>query len=69
MKGINKPFYITWERLYEHQRGNKNCPECWQGYPQICPKCGGLLHAEFEEEHWDDYSIATRCESCEDEYK
>jgi len=55
------------EHLYTHVRGCKTCKECWPGFPRLCA-CGGLIHAEFEEEYGDGYSLAFHCEKCGDDY-
>lgn len=46
-----------------HQVGNPECPECWSGFPKPCD-CGGLVHASFQEESWDGYSLYERCDKC-----
>jgi hypothetical protein len=48
----------------EHDVGDRECGQCWGGYPKDCP-CGGLIHASFGDENSDgDYWLATRCDRC-----
>lgn len=52
--------------LYQHPVGDPNCKSCWSGFPKECTEegCGGLVHAEFEDESWDDYWLTYRCDRC-----
>lgn len=49
---------------WKHEIGNKECPVCWRGFPQLC-KCGGLIHAEFEDEDWDNIYLTKSCDKCD----
>lgn len=52
--------------LWHHAVGSLDCDGCWSGFPQPCtePDCTGLVHAEFEDESWDDYWLTYRCDRC-----
>lgn len=52
----------------DHKKGDVNCSECWPDYPKLC-KCGGLVHAEFGDESWDDYYLIRECDQCGDKYE
>lgn len=53
----------------EHEIGDKECSDCWSGYPKPC-KCGGLIHAEFGDENYDmDYWLYYKCDLCGDDYE
>lgn len=50
-----------------HNIGDKECPECWIGYPKSCEQegCGGLLHAHFGDENYDgEYWLFKQCDTC-----
>ena len=51
----------------KHLVGDKNCIECWDGYPRPC-KCGGLVHGSFGGEMEDGYYLIYICDKCGDEY-
>jgi len=47
-----------------HLIGDKECKECWSGYPKKC-ECGGLIHASFGDEDCDEnYWLYTKCDKC-----
>jgi len=53
---------------YPHEIGNRNCPECWDGYPKKC-LCGGLIHAQFGDEDSDcNYWLYQDCDKCGSDY-
>ncbi len=52
-----------------HEISNKECSDCWQGYPVPC-KCGGLVHAQFGDENSDgDYWLEKFCDVCGSDYE
>ena len=52
-----------------HEKGDSDCPGCWQGYPVRCGNCGELVHAEFGDEDWDcNYYLNYECENCGADY-
>ncbi|HEY7040364.1 MAG TPA: hypothetical protein VID28_16000 [Methylomirabilota bacterium] len=57
-----KPFRIGDETT--HIAGDTKCPECLEGYPDLCP-CGGLIHAATGEpdDTGADWPV-TRCDRC-----
>jgi len=66
-KGMGKCFDVSGEGLYQHEIGNANCQEGWcsggGGFPHPC-RCGGLIHADFGDEDWDDYWLYRKCDRC-----
>jgi hypothetical protein len=48
-----------------HHRGDLECPECSENYPEGC-QCGGLMHAsETNQEDADgNLVVATLCDRC-----
>lgn len=47
-----------------HEEANKECGNCWSGYPVKC-ECGGLVHAEFGDySSYDSYHLDKRCDNC-----
>ena len=48
-----------------HHVGDKQCPVCWEEYPEPC-QCGGLMHAAgvAEEDSDGNVAITTRCDRC-----
>jgi hypothetical protein len=70
----HRPVALTGAGLNEdHEAANKDCPECWGSYPKPC-ECGGLVHAEFEDEslHADgDVSVILRyaCDRCGEDWE
>jgi len=51
-----------------HTKNNKDCDECWCGYPIEC-KCGGLIHAQFGDEMEDGYYLEMSCDQCGEMYE
>ena len=50
----------------EHEKGNKDCPECWDKETLLC-QCGGIIHTDFGDENSDgDYWLYKTCENCDD---
>lgn len=53
----------------EHIIGDRECPACFDDYPQLCDECGGLLHKEFRGEghiSGEVYLVfSERCDTCE----
>lgn len=49
-----------------HIVGDLDCKGCWSGFPVPCTEegCGGLVHAEFEDESWDSYWLSYGCDRC-----
>lgn len=49
-----------------HGVGNTSCQKgwcgCW-GYPKPCA-CGGLVHAEYEDEDYDNVYLNYKCDRC-----
>ena len=59
-------FYID---LIDHNIGDKNCNDCWPGFPIKCKCVGGLIHAEFGDEDMDcNYYLLYKCDKCGDDY-
>jgi len=60
---MSKPFTVGEETT--HVVGDRACPDCWEGYPGVCP-CGGLIHAAGDEEDPEgaDGPATTRCDRC-----
>jgi len=56
----------------DHKIGDKNCTEGWcggtKGYPKLC-KCGGLIHAEFSDEDYDNVYLEKWCDKCGYDYQ
>ena len=53
-----------------HGGDDKECVECWGGYPIQCLNCGGLVHASFGDEDSDgDYWLYKKCSKCGDDYR
>lgn len=54
----------------DHLLNDYKCGGCWPGFPKRC-ECGGLVHAQFEDEIWtgeDEIVILKRkCDSCGDD--
>jgi hypothetical protein len=48
-----------------HHRGDRQCPECSESYPEIC-RCSGLMHASDtgEEDGEGNPVIVTLCDQC-----
>ena len=57
---------IAGEMEHLHEVGDTNCGEGWCGhrYPIAHTGCGGLIHANFDDETYDGYSLHTRCDKC-----
>lgn len=55
-----------------HVVGDANCAAGWCGasrYPILC-KCGGLIHADWGDEDYDEnYWVYLACDRCEDAYE
>lgn len=55
---------------YPHRIGDPSCDAGWcgaHGYPRRCERtlgCRGLVHADFGDESWDGYQVATKCDVC-----
>ena len=63
----SKPNTIEIDGYSIHPIGDKNCKECWSGYPKQCDCEKGLIHAVFGDyTNTDDgsYFLATKCDSC-----
>jgi hypothetical protein len=47
-----------------HVKGDAQCSECLEEYPEVCP-CGGLIHAASgeQDEGGTDWPL-TRCDRC-----
>ena len=57
---------VTDDSPYEHDVGNENCKSGWCGgwdFPKRC-KCGGLIHADFCDEDYDNVYLNYKCDSC-----
>lgn len=56
----------------KHIVGDEECCVGWcgnsQGYPKRCV-CGGLIHANFGDENWDDYWLYEMCDRCGEDYE
>jgi hypothetical protein len=53
----------------DHEIGDKECSDCWSGYPKPC-KCGGFIHAKFGDENYDgDYWLYYSCDVCGEDYE
>jgi hypothetical protein len=51
----------------DHIIGDLDCAACWNDrFPQKCndPHCPGLIHAAHEDESYDGYTLAYRCDVC-----
>ncbi len=50
----------------DHEKGNKECPECWDDECKKCQYCErGLVHTEFGDENYDgDYWLLYECDEC-----
>lgn len=49
-----------------HVKGSTQCGAGWcdgWGFPKKC-ECGGLIHAEFEEETDDSVILKRKCDTC-----
>lgn len=48
-----------------HRSGDRECPECYEGYPQLC-RCGGLMHAGSADGEDADGNVLLiiACEAC-----
>lgn len=70
---VHRPAALTGAGLSEeHEAAERRCAECWGGWPKPC-ECGGLVHAEFEDESWHadgDVSVHLRyaCDRCGPDY-
>lgn len=59
-----------------HHVGDPDCDEGWCGdyYPRPC-QCGGLIHAEFGDEYFDEegdeigYWLWRKCDRCGNDYR
>lgn len=52
-----------------HEVGNIRCNECTRSYPAKCA-CGGLIHAQFVRETWQNQTIlAFACDLCGEKYE
>ena len=52
--------------VFDHDVGDNECPECWDGFPREC-QCGGLVHASFGDEDYEgDYWLYYKCDKCGD---
>jgi hypothetical protein len=56
---------FTVGEVVNHRRGDLQCPECAEDYPEGC-RCGGLMHAsETAEEDADgNLVVVTLCDRC-----
>lgn len=58
------PVLPSWGSSWDHLIGQPDCPGCWsESFPVPCG-CGGLVHAEFEDESWDSVMLSYRCDRC-----
>lgn len=69
MADASQPVMDGWNGAgWEHYVGREDCPGCWSdAWPVSCETegCGGLVHAEFEDENYDgDYWLSYRCDRC-----
>lgn len=49
---------------WDHATGDPDCSGCWSdAWPAPC-ECGGLVHAEFEDESNDSVILSYRCDRC-----
>lgn len=53
---------------FVHAEGDRRCLECWAGYPKKC-QCGGLIHAQFIKERWEELNVQCACDACGPEFK
>lgn len=73
-KDMSEKFFVSWEKIYEHEVGNDKCEEGWcdalpWGFPKTCV-CGGLVHADFGDEDYDgDYWLYQKCDNCGDDWE
>jgi len=57
----------------KHEASNPKCEEGWcegggaDRYPRPCV-CGGLVHASFLDESYDDVLLQRKCDRCGDDY-
>ena len=55
------------EYFGRHSVGEESCKTGWcggWGYPKPC-KCGGLIHAEFDDESDDNVYLLYKCDRCD----
>ena len=56
---------------YQHQADNNGeCDQCWGSvdYPVKCDECkDGYVHAEFEEESYDNVYLSYQCDTCDND--
>jgi len=53
----------------QHTAGDRRCEECVKNYPMKCI-CGGLIHAQFVRETWENKTIlAFACDVCNGNYQ
>jgi hypothetical protein len=53
----------------QHTSGDQRCSECYRNYPMKC-NCGGLIHAQFVKENWQNQTIlAFSCDLCGEKYQ
>lgn len=51
-----------------HEPYEADCGGCYNNdWPRPC-RCGGLVHAEFEAQTWDGYSLRCECDRCGGKY-
>ena len=56
---------FTVGEVVNHHRGDQQCPECSEDYPEPC-RCGGLMHASDTAEADPDGNLlrVTLCDQC-----
>jgi len=56
---------FTVGEVVSHRRGDHECPECSEDYPEPC-RCGGLIHASDSAEADPDGNLllVTLCDQC-----
>jgi hypothetical protein len=56
---------FTVGEVVNHRRGDAQCPECSEEYPEPC-RCGGLMHASDSAEEDPDGNLlpVTLCDRC-----
>jgi hypothetical protein len=57
--------FLTVGTETNHAVDDRECPECWEDYPEPC-RCGGLMHAAGGEEDDQDGEVwlTTKCDRC-----
>lgn len=49
-----------------HDTGDEQCQQCWKGYPEP-HGCGGLLHADIDDDPGVTYMLIEQCDGCGDQ--